>query len=112
MDTPGISDTKVPNDVVRWDNLAWSSLLSLSFGTLPFHTGGRRKHQFFCKLFWEGVFRYFIVLFMRNDDLDHQGKMLDDHTKTVPQNLKTIIAKCGHRCIAFNNKASSPAKHK
>lgn len=30
---------------------------------------------------------------------------LDDNLQTIPQNLRTIIDKCGVRCIAFNNRA-------
>lgn len=114
VDTPGIFDTKVPKDVVHWDNLAWFSLLSLSLVLeLSCFTQEEEENiNYFVNYFGEGVFRCFIVLFTRNDDLDHHGKTLDDHIKTAPQYLKTIIAKCGYRCIAFNNKASSPAKLK
>ena len=69
----------------------------LVLGLSRFTQEEEKSISFFVNYFAEGFFRYFIVLFMRNDNLDHQGKMLDDHTKTVPQNLKTIIAKCGHR---------------
>lgn len=56
------------------------------------------------------MFRYFVVLFTRKDDLEYEGLTLEDHLKTIPQNLRTIIDKCGGRCIAFNNRAESPAR--
>lgn len=65
----------------------------------------------FVNYFGRHVFRYFIVLFTRKDDLDHHGKTLDDHIRTVPTSLKKILGQCDDRCIAFNNRAPSPARH-
>lgn len=53
--------------------------------------------------FGQQIFKYFIVLFTRKDDLDDEKKSLDDHIKSVPSNLQTIIEKSGKRVIAFNN---------
>lgn len=64
----------------------------------------------FVNYFGEDVFRYFVVLFTRKDDLEYEGLTLKDHLKTIPQNLRTIIDKCGGRCIAFNNRANGPAR--
>lgn len=65
----------------------------------------------FVTYFGKDVFRYFIVLFTRKDDLDHHGLTLEDHIRTAPPNLQEIIDKCGRRSIAFNNRAQSPACH-
>ena len=119
VDTPGIFDTNAPNDVVQREIVKCIGITSpgphcflLVLGLSRFTKEEEDSINHFVNYFGEGVFRYFIVLFTRKDDLDHHGKTLDDHIKTVPQNLKTIIAKCGHRCIAFNNRAPSPAKKK
>lgn len=64
----------------------------------------------FVNYFGEDVFRYFVVLFTRKDDLEYEGLTLDDHFQTIPQNLRTIIDKCGGRCIAFNNRAKGQAR--
>lgn len=64
----------------------------------------------FVNYFGKDVFRYFVVLFTRKDDLDYEKRTLDDHLQTIPQNLKTFIDKCGGRCIAFNNRAEGPER--
>lgn len=64
----------------------------------------------FVNYFGKDVILYFVVLFTRKDDLEYKGLTLDDHLKTSPQNLKTLIDKCGGRCIAFNIRAKGPAR--
>lgn len=60
--------------------------------------------QHFVDAFGENIFQYFIVLFTRKDDLDEEGRTLDDHIESVPATLQTFIEKCGRRVIAFNNR--------
>lgn len=54
--------------------------------------------------FGESIFKYFIVLFTRKDDLDYEERSLEDFLKNVPQIFQTFIEKCGQRVIAFNNR--------
>lgn len=60
--------------------------------------------QHFVYAFGEKIFRYFIVLFTKKDDLDEEGKNLDDHINSVSPTLQRFIEKCGRRVIAFNNR--------
>jgi GTP-binding protein EngB required for normal cell division len=117
VDTPGIFDTNSPNDIVQKEIVKCIGITSpgphcflLVLSLSRFTQEEEKSINHFVNYFGNNVFRYFIILFTRKDDLDHHGLTLDDHIRTVPQNLKDIIQKCGHRCIAFNNRASSPAR--
>ncbi|KAH0520316.1 GTPase IMAP family member 4 [Microtus ochrogaster] len=54
-------------------------------------------------LFGEAAMRYMIVLFTRKDDLEDQS--LDDFLGEPNDKLNNVIAQCGKRYLAFNNKA-------
>lgn len=60
--------------------------------------------QHFVDSFGEKIFQYFIVLFTRKDDLEEEGRTLNDHIENVPPTLQTFIEKCRRRVIAFNNR--------
>ncbi|XP_048742745.1 GTPase IMAP family member 4-like isoform X2 [Ostrea edulis] len=118
VDTPGIFDTNSPNDVVQKEIVKCIGITSpgphcflLVLGPSRFTQEEEESIDHFVNYFGQRVFRYFIILFTRKDDLDHHGLTLDDHIRSVPQSLKTIIQKCDRRCIAFNNRAPSPARH-
>lgn len=111
VDTPGIFDTTSANEDIQKEIVKCISISSpgphafilvLSFGR---YTQEQNKAvQHFVDYFGENIFQYSIVLFTRKDDLDVEGKHLDDFIKSVPQTLQTIIEKCGRRVIAFNNR--------
>ncbi|XP_034307494.2 GTPase IMAP family member 4 isoform X2 [Magallana gigas] len=118
VDTPGIFDTNLPNDVVQKEIVKCIGMTSpgphcflLVLGLTRFTQEEEESIDHFVNYFGRRVFSYFIVLFTRKDDLDHHGKTLDDHLRTVPTSLKKILGQCDHRCIAFNNRAPSPARH-
>lgn len=60
--------------------------------------------QHFVDSFGEKIFKYFIVLFTRKDDLDYEERSLEDYINNVPKILQAFIEKCGKRVIAFNNR--------
>lgn len=57
--------------------------------------------------FGNDVFRYFIILFTKKDEIDRSYKRLEDFIAKVPFEFSEIIRRCKNRCIAFNNIASS-----
>lgn len=57
--------------------------------------------------FGNDVFRYFIILFTKKDEIDRSHKRLQDLIANVPFEFSQIIKKCKNRCIAFNNNAPS-----
>lgn len=118
VDTPGVFDTSSTNDVVQKEILKCIGITSpgphcflLIMGLGRFTKEEEDSINHFVNYFGKEVFRYFIVLFTRKDDLDHHGLTLEDHIRKAPPNLQEIIDKCGRRSIAFNNRAQSPACH-
>lgn len=116
VDTPGTFDTSSPNEMVQREIVKCIGITSpgphcflLIMGLSRFTQEDEESINHFVNYFGKDVFRYFAVLFTRKDDLEYEGLTLDDHLQTIPQNLRTIIAKCGGRCIAFNNRAKGPA---
>lgn len=117
VDTPGTFDTSSPNEMVQKEIVKCIGLTSpgphcflLVMGLSRFTKEDEESINHFVNYFGENVFRYFVVLFTRKDDLEYEGLTLEDHLKTIPQNLRTIIDKCGGRCIAFNNRAKGSAR--
>lgn len=117
VDTPGTFDTNTPNETVQREIVKCIGMTSpgphcflLVMGLSRFTLEDEESINHFVNYFGEDVFRYFVVLFTRKDDLEYEGLTLDDHLKTIPKNLKTIIDKCGGRCIAFNNRAEGPER--
>lgn len=117
VDTPGTFDTSVPNETVQREIVKCIGITSpgphcflLVMGLCRFTHEDEKSINHFVNYFGKDVFRYFVVLFTRKDDLDFEGRTLDDHLQTIPQNLKTFIDKCGGRCIAFNNRAKGPER--
>lgn len=117
VDTPGMFDTSSPNETVQKEIVKCIGITSpgphcflLVMGLSRFTQEDEESINHFVNYFGEDVFRYFVVLFTRKDDLEYEGLTLEDHLKTIPQNLRSIIDKCGGRCIAFNNRAKGPAR--
>lgn len=111
VDTPGVFDTKQSNKDVQQEIVKCISISSpgphafILVLNIARHTDEEQKSlQHFVDAFGEKVFRYFIILFTRKDDLDEEERSLYDHIKTVPANLQVFIGKCGGRVIAFNNR--------
>lgn len=111
VDTPGIFDTGERNEKIQEEILKCISLTSpgphafiLVLNIARYTEEEHKSVQHFVDIFGEKIFQYFIVLFTRKDDLDEDGRTLDDHVESVPPTLKTFIEKCGRRVIAFNNR--------
>lgn len=111
VDTPGIFDTKQSNETIQKEIFKCVGITSP--GPHAFilvlsptrHTEEEQKSvEHFIKYFGEKIYKYFIVLFTRKDDLDNEGIDLMDHIKTVPPNLLAFIQKCDGRIIAFDNR--------
>lgn len=117
VDTPGIFDTSVPNNVVQKEILKCIAMTSpgphcflLVLGNTRFTKEEEESVNHFGNFFGEGVFRYFVIVFTRKDDLEHDAITFEEHLDRVPENLKTIIRKCNNRCISINNRAPNETR--
>lgn len=117
MDTPGIFDTAKSNKNIQQEIVKSISITSpgphafvLVLRIARYTEEEQKSVQHFVDAFGENVFKYFIILFTRKDDLDEDGKCLVDHIKSVPPSLQIFIEKCGGRFIAFNNRLKDEEK--
>lgn len=115
VDTPGIFDTSTPNEIVQKEIVKCVGITSpgphcflLVLTPDRFTQEEEQSVYKFVELFGNDVFRYFIVLFTRKEDLEFDYISFEDFLEHLPDNLKTIIRKCNNRCIAFNNRAKRP----
>lgn len=111
VDTPGIFDTNKKQEVIQQEISRCIGISSpgphafiLVLAIARFTNEEQQSVQHFVDSFGEKIFKYFIILFTKKDDLDYEKKSLTDHIKTVPRGLKEFIEKCGGRAIAFNNR--------
>lgn len=112
VDTPGIFDTEESNEKIQkeiYKCIGYTSpgphafILVISVAsryTLEEH----RSIEHFVKHFGENIYNYFIVLFVRRDELEAHAISLEDHLQNCPPSLTQFIQKCGGRVCAFNNK--------
>lgn len=117
VDTPGIFDTAKSNKNIQQEIVKSISITSpgphafvLVLRIARYTEEEQKSVQHFVDAFGENVFKYFIILFTRKDDLDEDGKCLVDHIKSVPPSLQIFIEKCGGRFIAFNNRLKDEEK--
>lgn len=110
VDTPGLFDTDSDNDKTLEEIVKCIGITSpgphcflLVVGLSRFTNEERQTIEKFVDCFGNDVYRYFIIVFTGKDKLDHERITLEQYLETVPEELKTIIRKCGKRCIAFNN---------
>jgi sulfur relay (sulfurtransferase) DsrF/TusC family protein len=61
--------------------------------------------QYFVDYFGEGMLKYMIVLFTRQDELSKTNQSIHQYVDSVPNELKAILDQCENRYIAFNNDA-------
>lgn len=119
VDTPGIFDTGKTNENIQQEIVKCIGISSpgphafiLVLSITRYTDEEQRAVQHFVQAFGENIFKYFIVLFTRKDDLDEEGKSLYDHIQSVPASLRFFIQQCGGRVIAFNNRLKDKEKDK
>ena len=50
------------------------------------------------------MYKYMIVLFTGGDDLEEEGKTLDEFVAAAPPELKKVLHFAGNRKVLFNNR--------
>lgn len=111
VDTPGAFDTttnniNIQNEISRCIGItspgAHAFILVLAIGR---HTEEERNSvEHFLRYFGEEIYKYFVVVFTRKEDLDDDNILLVDYIKKSPPSLRNFIKKCGGRVCAFNNR--------
>lgn len=112
VDTPGIFDTKETNEKIQEEIYkcigitspgphAFISVINAASG---YTQEEQRSVEHFVNYFGNEIYKYFIVLFVRKDELDDHKIQLMDHIRNAPPIMQQFIQKCGGRVCAFNNK--------
>ena len=112
VDTPGLFDTGLSNETVTKEIVKCLGITSpgphamvLVVGIGRFTKEEKDTVQHFVDLFGEGILRYMIVLFTRQDELSKSNQSIHQYVDSLPNELKTILDQCENRYIAFNNDA-------
>lgn len=117
VDTPGLFDPEMSNqrviqEIVKCIYLTspgpHAFILVVSVGR--FTQEEEDTINLFVRIFGEKIWNHVIVLFTKEDDLREDGIAFEQFLQTVPDVLKTILQKCGNRCIAFDNRAVDTTK--
>lgn len=118
VDTPGLFDTRRDNiathlEVIKCVHMTCPGPHCFLLVVTPrrFTEEQRQCVDNLFKYFGNDVFRYFIIVFTKKDEIESNRKTLDEFIKTVPSYFKEIIEKCNYRCISFNNKAPRPERY-
>lgn len=112
VDTPGLFDTRRNNKSTQQEVINCVQMTCpgphcflLVVSTRRFTKEQRECVDSLFQYFGNDVFRYFIIVFTKRDEMESNGITLDDFMKTVPDYFMNIIEKCNYRCISINNKA-------
>ncbi|XP_021352274.1 GTPase IMAP family member 7-like [Mizuhopecten yessoensis] len=114
VDTPGLFDTKLSNEVIAKEILKCIGILTpgphafilvVQIGRFTPEEKDTVKH--FSHIFGKEFFRYLIILFTRRDDLERTGETIQEYVNEVPDELKYILKRCGHKYLAFDNYSSA-----
>ena len=117
VDTPGIFDTKETNDKIQQDIFRCINLSSpgphafilVLNSSSRFTTEEEHDIQHLVKYFGEEIYKYFIVLFTRKEELERNNETLKTFIDGNSKSLKSIIAKCGGRAFAMENRLKGDA---
>ncbi|XP_022304158.2 GTPase IMAP family member 9-like [Crassostrea virginica] len=120
VDTPGFFDTKQSNKIIQ-DEISKCITLSspgphafilvLSISN-RFTEEEQQTIEQFVNQFGNDVYKYFIVLFTRKEDLDRDNVSLVEHIRKSPVELINFIEKCGKRAVAFDNTLKDEASER
>ncbi|XP_062577677.1 GTPase IMAP family member 4-like [Saccostrea cucullata] len=119
IDTPGIFDTRTPEDEILMEITKCVLLTSpgphaflmvLSVRN-RFSQEERESIEKFVSFFGKDIFKYFIVLFTGKDDLERNELSEEEYISKVPDPLKEILRKCNNRYIFFDNFATEEKKN-
>lgn len=115
VDTPGLFDTRRENkqttlEIIKCIQMTCPGPHCFLLVTAP---GRFTKEYNECveslfQYLGNDVYRYFIIVFTKTDELERQRMTLDDFITTLPSSCKAIIEKCNYRYIALNNNAPGP----
>ncbi|KAL5015333.1 hypothetical protein ScPMuIL_009603 [Solemya velum] len=112
VDTPGLFDTGMSNEVVSREIMKCVGLsapgphaivLVVRIGRFTQEESATVRHL--RSIFGDEMMRHLIVLFTGKDDLVYERKTLREMLLNVPKDLDNVLRECNNRAIGFNNRA-------
>ncbi|PWA57767.1 P-loop containing nucleoside triphosphate hydrolase [Artemisia annua] len=118
IDTPGMFDSSldpetIGEQIVRCINMAKDGLHAV---LVVFSICSRFSEEenavisSLVALFGTKIYDYVIIVFTGGDELEDDGKSLDDFLRDSPDALKEILCLCGDRRVLFDNKTKDQTK--
>lgn len=111
VDTPGLFDTEETNEKVQQEIAKCITLTSpgphafiLVLSITRYTQEETQAVKHFVNSFGSDIFKYFIILFTRKDELDCEGETILEYIGNAPPHLQSFIKDCGGRVVAFNNR--------
>lgn len=111
VDTPGIFDTEETTEKIKEEIFKCIAITSpgphafimvLNIAT-RFTNEDERTIDYFEKQFGEQLYRYLIVLFTHQDELQQHHVSFENQIKNSPPKLRSFLQNCGGRVIIFDN---------
>ncbi|XP_067683785.1 uncharacterized protein [Haliotis asinina] len=113
IDTPGLFDTGLSNEVITQEVVKCIGMTSpgphafvMVIRLDRFTQEENDTVNHFINIFGKEMLNYLIVLFTRMDDLKHDGVSLDEYVSNVPESLKKLLENCRHRYLGIDNRGS------
>lgn len=111
IDTPGVFDTRTSNENTQKEIFKCMALSSpgphafvLVISISRYTKEEKYSLQHFVDSFGEEIYKYFIILFTKKDQLEFENKDIYDYIRTFPDDFQMFLKECGGRVVAFNNR--------
>lgn len=114
IDTPGLFDTGMSNAEVSRELVKFLGMTApgphvfvLVLRVDRFTKEEQDTVEHFKKMFGEGMLTHMFVVFTRKDDLIHNETTFQTFLNDASKELKRLLQRCDHRCMAINNQNPS-----
>ncbi|KAJ0603808.1 putative AIG1-type guanine nucleotide-binding (G) domain-containing protein [Helianthus annuus] len=118
IDTPGLFDISadpgfIRNEIVSCIHMARDGIHAVLVVFSICNRFSEEERAVICglvDLFGNKIYDYMIIVFTCGDELDEDGKSLDEFLSGCSEQLKEVLCLCGNRCVLFDNRSKDEAK--
>ncbi|KAJ0603810.1 putative AIG1-type guanine nucleotide-binding (G) domain-containing protein [Helianthus annuus] len=118
IDTPGLFDISadpdfIRNEIVSCIHMARDGIHAVLVVFSICNRFSEEERAVICglvDLFGNKIYDYMIIVFTCGDELDEDGKSLDEFLSGCSEQLMEVLCLCGNRCVLFDNRSKDEAK--
>ncbi|CAH1424722.1 unnamed protein product [Lactuca virosa] len=118
IDTPGLFDSSVDSEIISKEFVGCidsgmdgiHAVLVVFSVCCRFSEEEKAVKSSLLALFGREVYNYIIIVFTGGDELENDGKNLDDFLCDSPEALKELLSLYEGRCVLFDNRTKNPTK--